>query len=55
MEVVVAGGNFGDRALQYFKRYNMVAVRLMSKWDVRWLARATAATTLTKSIVVFQL
>merc|ERR1712117_884193 len=46
--VVVAGGKFGDLALHYVNKYNMMAVRLMSKWDVRRLARATGATALPK-------
>jgi len=47
-DVVVAGGKFGDMALHYINKYNMMAVRLMSKWDVRRLARATGATALPK-------
>ena len=43
-DVVVAEGKFVDLALHYVNKYNMMAVRLMSKWDVRRLARATAAT-----------
>ena len=46
VDVVVAGGKFGDMALHYINKYNMMAVRLMSKWDVRRLARATGATAL---------
>ena len=42
-DVVVAEGKFVDLALHYVNKYNMMAVRLMSKWDVRRLARATAA------------
>ena len=37
MDVLVAGGEFGDMALHYVNKYNMMAVRLMSKWDVRRL------------------
>jgi len=47
-QVVVAGGKFGDMALHYINKYDMMAVRLMSKWDVRRLARATGATALPK-------
>merc|ERR1712117_331567 len=47
-DVVVAGGKFGDLALHYVNKYNMMAVRPMSKWDVRRLARATGATALPK-------
>jgi len=47
-DVVVAGGKIGDMALHYINKYNMMAVRLMSKWDIRRLARATGATALPK-------
>jgi T-complex protein 1 subunit theta len=46
--VVVAGGKIGDMALHYINKYDMMAVRLMSKWDIRRLARATGATALPK-------
>ena len=38
----MAEGKFGDLALHNVNKYNMMAVRLMSKWDVRRLARTTA-------------
>merc|ERR1711992_329282 len=47
-EVIVSGGKIGDMALHYINKYNMMAVRLMSKWDVRRLSRATGATALPK-------
>ena len=47
-EVIVAGGKIGDLAVHYINKYNMMAVRLMSKWDIRRLARATGATALPK-------
>ena len=37
VDAVVAGGKLGDLALHYVNKYNMMAVRLMSKWDVRRL------------------
>jgi len=45
-EVVVSGGKIGEMALHYINKYNMMAVRLTSKWDIRRLARATGATAL---------
>jgi len=45
-EVIVAGGKIGDMATHYINKYNMMAVRLMSKWDIRRLSRATGATAL---------
>ena len=37
VDMLVAGGKFGDTALHYVNKYNMMPVRLMSKWDVRRL------------------
>jgi len=44
--VIVSGGKIGDMALHFINKYNMMAVRLVSKWDVRRLAKATGATAL---------
>merc|ERR1719414_1988930 len=44
--VIVAGGKIGDMALHFINKYNMMAVRLTSKWDIRRLARATGSTAL---------
>jgi len=33
--VVVSGGKIGDLALHYLNKYGIMAVRLVSKWDVR--------------------
>jgi len=41
--VIVSGGKIGDMALHYINKYNMLAVRLTSKWDIRRLAKATGA------------
>merc|ERR1719391_1136082 len=45
-EVIVAGGKIGDMALHFINKYGMMAVRLVSKWDIRRLARSTGATAL---------
>ncbi|CAG2168360.1 unnamed protein product [Oppiella nova] len=34
-KVIVSGGKFGDLALHYCNKYNLLAVRLMSKFDIR--------------------
>jgi len=47
-KVVVSGGKIGDLALHYLNKYGIMAVRLMSKWDVRRLCRAVNATPLPK-------
>lgn len=45
-KVVVAGGKFGDMALHYMNQYNLMAVRLNSKFDLRRLSKAVNATVL---------
>jgi len=44
--VIVSGGKIGDMALHFINKYKMMAVRLVSKWDIRRLAKATGATAL---------
>jgi T-complex protein 1 subunit theta len=46
VKVVVSGGKFGDMALHYCNKYGLMAVRLMSKFDVRRVAKAVRATVL---------
>ncbi|XP_014217307.1 T-complex protein 1 subunit theta [Copidosoma floridanum] len=46
--VIVSGGKFGDMALYYVNKYNLMAVRLPSKFDLRRLCRAVKAVALTK-------
>ncbi|XP_071955274.1 T-complex protein 1 subunit theta-like [Antedon mediterranea] len=43
IKVVVAGGKVGDLALHFLEKYNLMAVRLMSKWDLRRLCRSIGA------------
>lgn len=47
-EVIVSGGKIGDMALHYINKYNLLAVRLPSKFDIRRLCKAVGATALTK-------
>ncbi|XP_059475023.1 T-complex protein 1 subunit theta [Neocloeon triangulifer] len=49
-DVVVAAGKFGDMALHYLNKYDMMAVRLTSKFDLRRLCKATNATALPRLI-----
>lgn len=44
VKVIVSGGKFGDMALHFCNKYNLVAVRLQSKFDVRRVAKAVGAT-----------
>lgn len=48
--VVVSGGKIGDMALHYINKYNLMAVRLPSKFDIRRLCKAVGATALTKLV-----
>lgn len=48
--VVVSGGKFGDLALHYMNKYEMMAVRLQSKFDVRRVSQAVNATALPKLV-----
>lgn len=45
-KVVVAGSAFGDMALHYLNKYDLMAVRLNSKFDLRRLSKAVNATVL---------
>lgn len=46
VDVIVSGGKIGDLALHYINKYNMMGVRLTSKWDIRRLCNAIRATPL---------
>lgn len=45
-DVIVSGGKFGDMALHYINKYNMMAVKLSSKWDIRRVCKTVGATAL---------
>nr|KAF6269174.1 chaperonin containing TCP1 subunit 8 [Pipistrellus kuhlii] len=44
--VVVTGGKVADMALHYANKYNVMLVRLNSKWDLRRLCKTVGATAL---------
>lgn len=48
VNVVVSGGKFGDLYLHYLNQYQMMGVRLTSKFDVRRLCKSIGATPLPK-------
>lgn len=48
--VIVSGGKFGDMALHYMNKYNIMAVRIPSKFDVRRLCKTVGATALPKLV-----
>ncbi|XP_030751616.1 T-complex protein 1 subunit theta [Sitophilus oryzae] len=45
-KVIVAGAKYGDMALHYIHKYNLMAVRLNSKFDLRRLSKTVNATVL---------
>lgn len=50
--VVVSGGKFGDMALYFLNKYNLMAVRIPSKFDLRRLCKTVGATALTKLVSI---
>ncbi|ROT85674.1 T-complex protein 1 subunit theta [Penaeus vannamei] len=50
VSVVVAGGKIGDLALHYLNKYDIMAVRVTSKWDLRRLCKTVGAVILPKMI-----
>lgn len=49
-EIIVSGGKFGSMALHYMNKYNLMAVRIPSKFDIRRLCKTVSATALSKLI-----
>ncbi|XP_033338503.1 chaperonin containing TCP1 subunit 8 [Megalopta genalis] len=48
--VIVSGGKFGDMALHYMEVYNLMAVRIPSKFDLRRLCKSVGSTALPKLV-----
>ena len=48
MRVVVAGTSVGELALHYLNRYNMLVVKILSKFELRRLCRVVGATPLAR-------
>lgn len=48
VKVVVAGGTVSDMALHYFERYQIMVFRIMSKFELRRIAKAVGATPLVR-------
>ena len=48
VKVVVAGGSISDMALHYFERYKIMVFRIMSKFELRRVAKAVGATPLVR-------
>ncbi|KAL2912224.1 T-complex protein 1 subunit theta [Polyrhizophydium stewartii] len=48
VKVVVAGSTIGELVLHFLNRFNILAVKVLSKFDLRRLCRVTGATALTR-------
>jgi len=48
INVIVAGGKFGDLAIHYCNKYNIMMIRLSSKFDVRRVCKTVGAVALPK-------
>lgn len=48
VKVVVAGSTIGELALHFLNRYEILVVKVLSKFDLRRLCRVTGATALTR-------
>jgi T-complex protein 1 subunit theta len=48
VKVVVTGNGIGELALHYLNRFNIMAVKVLSKFDLRRLCRVIGATALTR-------
>ena len=48
VKVVVCGGKVGDMALHFLNKYDIVAVRVLSKFDLRRVAKTVGGTVLAK-------
>ena len=48
VNVIVAGGKFGDLAVHYCNKYNIMMIRLQSKFDVRRVCKTVGAIALPK-------
>jgi T-complex protein 1 subunit theta len=43
INVIVSGGSFGDMAMHYIEKYNMMAVKVQSKFEMRRLCKSIKA------------
>lgn len=48
VKMIVTGGNVSDMALHFMDRYELLCLRLGSKWELRRLCQATGATALVR-------
>ena len=48
IQVVVCSGSMSELAKHFFEKYKMLAVKIMSKWELKRIARAVGATPIVK-------
>jgi T-complex protein 1 subunit theta len=48
VKLIVTGGNVSDMALHFMNKYELLCLRLSSKWELRRLCQATGATALVR-------
>lgn len=48
ISVVVGSGSMSELAIHYFEKYQIYAVKIMSKWELKRIARAVGATPIVK-------
>jgi len=48
INVVVASGSISETAIHFFEKYKIMAIKIMSKWELKRIARAVGATPIVK-------
>ncbi len=48
IEVVVGSGSMSELAVHFFEKYKILAIKIMSKWELKRIARAVGATPIVK-------
>ena len=48
IQCVVGSGSMSELAVHYFEKYGMMAIKIMSKWELKRIARAVGATPIVK-------
>merc|ERR1712060_165066 len=48
IQVVVGSGSMSELAVHFFEKYKILAVKIMSKWELKRIARAVGATPIVK-------
>lgn len=48
VNVVVGSGSMSETAIHFFEKYKIMAIKIMSKWELKRIARAVGATPIVK-------